>query len=135
MNDEQRRSMLCSLTDEQYSDIMNVLSIYPHIKMDVSYKGIQLSLKKQKNRINPIIYFFYSLVFDDENEHEITAGAVVTLTVHLHRENMSNVFSKEMNGNIIDDEINEEQIDHKETREKVQKYFLFILLLLLLLNK
>jgi len=39
---------------------------------------------------------------------------------------MSNVFSKEMNGNIIDDEINEEQIDHKETREKVQKYFLFI---------
>jgi len=63
--------------------------------------------------------FFYSLVFDDENEHEITTGALVTLTVHLHRENMSNIFSKEMNENVIDDEINGEQIDDKEPREKV----------------
>jgi len=68
-------------------------------------------------------------VFDDENEHEITAGAVVTLTVQLHRENMSIVFNKEMNGTTHDEEINEEQIDEKE---KVQKkkiffcYFIFI---------
>jgi hypothetical protein len=47
MNDEQRRSMLRSLTDEQYHDIMNVLAIYPHIKMNVSYKGIQLSFTKK----------------------------------------------------------------------------------------
>jgi hypothetical protein len=66
------------------------------------------------------------LVFDDEDEHIITTGAVVTLTVHLHRENMSNVFSKELGGNnsvtttnVVDEEINEEQIDDKENREKV----------------
>jgi hypothetical protein len=41
MNDEQRRSMLCSLTDEQYSDIMNVLSIYPYVTMNVSWGGIE----------------------------------------------------------------------------------------------
>jgi len=51
MDDEQRRSMLRSLTDEQYYDIMNVLSIYPHIKMDVSYKGIQLSLTNKKTEL------------------------------------------------------------------------------------
>jgi len=71
---------------------------------------------------------FYCLVFDDEDEHEITAGAVVTLTVYLHRENMSNVYSKQMNGNILDDELNEERIDDKENREKVQKYFLLFFL-------
>ena len=64
-------------------------------------------------------------MFDDEDEHIITTGAVVTLTVHLHRENMSNVFSKELGGstttstNGIDEEINEEQIEDKENREKV----------------
>jgi hypothetical protein len=40
MDDEQRRSMLRSITDEQYYDIMNVLAIYPHITMKVSCGGI-----------------------------------------------------------------------------------------------
>lgn len=77
-------------------------------------------------------YFQFSLVIDDEDEHTITAGACVTLTVHLHRENMSTVFSKEMNvnnssnTNRLVEEINEEQIDEKENREKVVNVFLFI---------
>jgi len=101
MDDEERRSMLRSIADEQYDDIMKVLAIYPHLTMNVSCG-----------------------VFDDEDEHIITTGAVVTLTVRLHRENMSNVFNKEMNGNssiavnTLDDEINEEQMNDKENREK-----------------
>ena len=39
MADEQRRSILRSITDEQYCDIMNVLAIYPHITMSVSCGG------------------------------------------------------------------------------------------------
>jgi hypothetical protein len=69
--------------------------------------------------------FRYYLVFDDENEHKITTGAVVTLTVHLHRENMSNLFTKDSPSNTLDDEINEEQIDDKENRDKVSKYIFF----------
>ncbi|CAF2397134.1 unnamed protein product [Rotaria sp. Silwood2] len=101
MDDEQRRSMLRSITDEQYYDIMNVLAIYPHITMNITCG-----------------------VFDDEDEHIITTGAVVTLTVHLHRENMSSLFSKEINTNTfavvntLDDAKNDEQIDDKENRDK-----------------
>ncbi len=40
MDDGQRRSVLRSITDEQYYDIMNVLAIYPHITMNVSCGGI-----------------------------------------------------------------------------------------------
>jgi hypothetical protein len=39
MDDEERRSMLRSITDEQYDDIMNVLAIYPHITISVSCGG------------------------------------------------------------------------------------------------
>ena len=41
MDDEQRRSMLRSITDEQYCDIMNVLAIYPYITMNVTCGGIR----------------------------------------------------------------------------------------------
>ncbi|CAF1209495.1 unnamed protein product [Rotaria sordida] len=104
MNDEERRSMLRSITDEQYDDIMNVLSIYPHLTMTVSCG-----------------------VFDDEDEHIITTGAVVTLTIHLHRENMSNVFNKEIGSNTsaaintLDYEANDEQADDKENRGKTNE--------------
>jgi len=79
MDNDARRSMLRSITDEQYDDIMNVLSIYPYVTMDVSCE-----------------------VFDDEEVHKITTGAVVTLTIH---------------------EINEDQRDDKENQEKVERFF------------
>lgn len=66
---------------------------------------------------------FISLVFDDENQNEITTGAVVTLDVHLHRENMSNLFSKQINGTTNGNDINDEQIAEQENQEKVLKYF------------
>jgi len=104
MDNEERRSILRSITDEQYDDIINVLSIYPHITMNVSCG-----------------------VFDDEDEHIITTGAVVTLTIRLQRENMSTVFNKEIGSNTsttlntLDDEANEEQPDDKENREKTNE--------------
>ena len=41
MDDDERRSMLRSITDEQYDDIMRVLAIYPHITMKVSCEGMR----------------------------------------------------------------------------------------------
>lgn len=120
MHDGQRRSVLRSITDEQYYDIMNVLAIYPHITMNVSCGGIWLfTIKNHK------YYFLFCLVFDDEDEHTITTGAVVTLTVHLHRENMSTLFNTETGvntssaTNVLDEETNAEQIDEKEKVEKI----------------
>jgi translocation protein SEC63 len=100
MDNEARRSILRSITDEQYDDIINVLSIYPYVTMEVSCE-----------------------VFDDEEVHKITTGAVVTLTVHLQRENMSTVFNKEFGSNIVETEVNEDQRDDKENQEKVEKFF------------
>lgn len=101
MDNEARRSMLRSITDEQYDDIMNVLSIYPYVTMEVSCE-----------------------VFDDEEVHKITTGAVVTLTIHLQRENMSTVFNKEFSSNTVDNETNEDQREDKENQEKVERFFL-----------
>ena len=39
MKDEDRRSMLRSITDEQYDDIMKVVAIYPCITMTVACAG------------------------------------------------------------------------------------------------
>lgn len=97
MDNDARRSMLRSITDEQYDDIMNVLSIYPHVTMDVTCE-----------------------VFDDEEVHKITTGAVVTLTVHLHRENMSVVFNKELGTNVVENDNNDDQREDKENQEKVR---------------
>jgi translocation protein SEC63 len=98
MDSDARRSILRSITDEQYDDIINVLSIYPHVTMDVSCE-----------------------VFDDEEVHKITTGAVVTLTIHLQRENMSTVFNKEIGSNSIDNTANEDQRDDKENQEKTNE--------------
>lgn len=97
MDNEARRSMLRSITDEQYDDIMNVLAIYPHVTMEVSCE-----------------------VFDDEEVHKITTGAVVTLTIHLKRENMSNVFNKEFNSTTVENDANDDQREDKENQEKVE---------------
>ena len=41
LDEQERRLLLRSLTDEQYIDIMNVLSIYPYVTMNISWKGIE----------------------------------------------------------------------------------------------
>lgn len=60
------------MTDEQYDDIMRVCEFYPHVEM-----------------------FIQSEVYDDEDAHTITAGAIVTLTITLKRQNLRVLFDKE----------------------------------------
>lgn len=73
--DSDRRSILRYLTDEQYDDIMRVCEYYPHVEMIIK-----------------------SEVYDDEDAHTITAGAIVTLTVTLKRQNLKVLFDKETPG-------------------------------------
>lgn len=75
MNDEDRRSILRYLTDDQYEDIIRVCGTYPLINLD--YK-IQ--------------------IFDDEEEQIITTGAIVTVAVTLKRRDLSELFESEESG-------------------------------------
>jgi translocation protein SEC63 len=69
MNNQDRRSMLSKLTDEQYEDVMAVLGNMPHLEADVKTE-----------------------VLDDEESGNITAGSIVTVTVTLTRRPMSSLF-------------------------------------------
>jgi len=62
MKDEDRRSVLRSLNDEQYRDVIRVLALIPIIDVDVTTE-----------------------VVDDEDAHVVTAGAIITVTVVLTR--------------------------------------------------
>ncbi|CAH1799731.1 unnamed protein product [Owenia fusiformis] len=62
MKEEDRRSLLRSISDEEYKDIMNVCTSMPHITMKV-----------------------HTSVLDDEDS-SITAGSIVTVNVSLTRE-------------------------------------------------
>lgn len=72
MNDEERRSILRYLTDEQYEDVLRVCGTYPLIDLD--------------HRIQ---------IFDDEEEHIITTGAIVTVAVTLKRRCLSDLFESD----------------------------------------
>ncbi len=62
MKDEDRRSMLRGLTDEQYKDVLRVLAQMPVLDAEITTE-----------------------VVDDDEQHVVTAGAIVTVTVHLVR--------------------------------------------------
>merc|ERR1719481_148144 len=62
MGDEDRRSLLRSLTDEQYKDLVKVLGGFPHLTMTVTTE-----------------------VVDDEKQHVVTAGSIITVTVRIDR--------------------------------------------------
>uniref|UniRef100_A0A1W7R9M8 Translocation protein SEC63 n=1 Tax=Hadrurus spadix TaxID=141984 RepID=A0A1W7R9M8_9SCOR len=72
MKNDERRALLRSLSDDQYEDVMNVLSKIPIIEIDVR-----------------------SEVLDDEESCNITAGAIVTVTVTLLRRPMSTLFNQD----------------------------------------
>merc|ERR1712127_1078601 len=74
MTDDERRSVLRHLSDEQYDDIMRICEIYPLVEMDVKMK-----------------------IIDDEDEHTITVGALVTLIITLKRKNLKAFFNNEKN--------------------------------------
>ncbi|KDR11817.1 translocation protein SEC63 homolog [Zootermopsis nevadensis] len=69
LKNEDRRHILQSFSNEQYEDVMKVVGKMPYIELQVR-----------------------SEVIDDENPTVYTAGAIVTVTVKLIRQNMSDLF-------------------------------------------
>merc|ERR1719278_1104795 len=65
MADEDRRSLLRSVTDEQYKDLMKVLGCIPQLSMTITTE-----------------------VIDDETQHVVTAGSIVTVTINLTRKGL-----------------------------------------------
>lgn len=79
------------LTDEQYDDIMRVCETYPHIEMGIK-----------------------SEVYDDEDQHTITAGAIVTLTITLERQSLKEMVEKSG----LDNKLSEEKAQVDENNEE-----------------
>jgi len=68
MKEEDRRSLLRSISDDQYKDVMKVLSNMPSLKMTVTTE-----------------------VVDDEEQHVVTAGAIITVTILIKRETLAKI--------------------------------------------
>jgi len=81
MKDEERRSLLRTLTDEQYRDVIRVLSLMPILNIKVTTE-----------------------VIDDEDQHVVTAGAIVTVTVALTRKTMGESLMTGVHVDLDDDE-------------------------------
>merc|ERR1712025_1344831 len=65
MGDEDRRSLLRSLTDDQYKDLMKVLAEFPQLSVMITTE-----------------------VVDDETQHVVTAGSIVTVTIKVTRKGL-----------------------------------------------
>merc|ERR1719147_470932 len=65
MGDEDRRSLLRSLTDDQYKDLMKVLAGFPELSVTITTE-----------------------VVDDETQHVVTAGSIVTVTIKVDRKSL-----------------------------------------------
>merc|ERR1719346_16547 len=97
MSDEDRRSLLRSLTDDQYKDLMKVLAGFPQLSVMITTE-----------------------VVDDETQHVVTAGSIVTVTIKVTRRGLdmhlgSLGFGEEDEDNEDKDgELNEENVDDEE---------------------
>jgi translocation protein SEC63 len=60
--DEDRRSLLRSLSEDQYKDLIRVLAMMPLLNIEITTE-----------------------VVDDEDQHVVTAGSIITVTVVLTR--------------------------------------------------
>merc|ERR1711988_68148 len=68
MKDEDRKSLLRKLSDEQYKDVIRVLAMLPVLEVGTNTE-----------------------VVDDEEQHVVTANAIVTVTVVLFRKTMESL--------------------------------------------
>merc|ERR1719336_3155013 len=66
MSDEDRRLLLRGLAEEQYKDLVKVLGCIPQLSMTITTE-----------------------VIDDETQHVVTAGSIVTVTIRLERNSLS----------------------------------------------
>ena len=96
MGDEDRRSLLRSLTDEQYKDLMKVLAGFPELSVTITTE-----------------------VVDDETQHVVTAGSIVTVTIMVERKSLDMYlgglgFGDEEELDDKDEDENEDNIDDEE---------------------
>merc|ERR1719187_808063 len=90
MKDEERRSLLRSIDDDQYKDVMKVLRLMPSLSMNVRTE-----------------------VVDDEEQHVVTAGAIVTVTISITRDSLSK-FMANSSIDFDDDEPEEVEMEDAE---------------------
>jgi len=88
LKDEERRSLLRKLTDEEYKDVIRVLASYPILDVTITTE-----------------------VVDDEEQHVVTAGAIVTVTLLLERRTMESIMNLPMVDNDDGDEDNDDDKD------------------------
>ncbi|CAE1323240.1 SEC63 [Acanthosepion pharaonis] len=69
MKDDERRSILRSLTDEEYLDVMEVCASMPYVTLEIKSEVI------------------------DDDDSTITAGSIVTVTVTLKRESLGDHYA------------------------------------------
>merc|ERR1711936_830532 len=87
--EEDRRSLLRSVTDEQYKDLMKVLAGFPQLSMTITTE-----------------------VIDDETQHVVTAGAIVTVTISITRKGLDmHLGSLGLGLGDTDEEIDEKDAD------------------------
>merc|ERR1719195_327392 len=92
MADEDRRSLLRSVTDEQYKDLMKVLAGFPQLSMTITTE-----------------------VIDDETQHVVTAGSIVTVTISITRKGLDmHLGSLGLGLGDSDEEIDEKDADEIE---------------------
>ena len=65
MSDDDRRSLLRTLADDQYKDLMKVLAGFPQLSLTITTE-----------------------VVDDETQHVVTAGSIVTVTIRVIRKSL-----------------------------------------------
>jgi len=89
LKDEERRSLLRKLTDEEYKDIIRVLASFPILDVTITTE-----------------------VVDDEEQHVVTAGAIVTVTLLLERRTMESIMNLPMDMDNEDgDDLDNEDVD------------------------
>merc|ERR1719334_2372464 len=105
MGDEDRRLLLRSLTEDQYKDLVKVLGSFPCLSMSVTTE-----------------------VVDDEEQHVVTAGSIITVTIGLERQGLDTYIGRI--GGFEDDEIeaaeeldeeDKDMIDEEEDKEEEEE--------------
>merc|ERR1711935_970306 len=97
LDDDERRSLLRKLTDEEYKDVIRVLASFPILDVIITTE-----------------------VVDDEEQHVVTAGAIVTVTLLLERGTMDSVMDIPLEDNDDDDSGNED-LDDSDMEEVTQE--------------
>merc|ERR1719418_490391 len=109
MSDEDRRLLLRGLAEEQYKDLVKVLGSFPSLSMSVTTE-----------------------VVDDEEQHVVTAGSIITVTIGLERQGLDTFMGRvgltdEEDNDVeeLDEEdkdmVDEEEDDKEEEKEEEKK--------------